>query len=239
MLTPNDIEKKEFNLSLRGYNTAEVDDFLGEICDSYAEICAEKEKLQAQVDNLSDAVEKYKAMESSLGDAMSVANKSVNEIQCDANHKADKIVENAQNTANSMLASVEQIITAESYRFETMKREIEMYKAKIIELLNSQLSVLKEYPTSEVFTAEKLKENVNSEQIWQRRRTDDKDSGLSKGDTILYQNDKKADKCDFNSTEDLSETVKYEKQSSGFIENDTDDLPCMKMDKDGNYIMTD
>lgn len=241
MLTPNDIEKKEFNLSLRGYNATEVDDFLAEICESYEEVYAEKEKLKAQVENLSEAVVKYKAMEDSLGEAMSVADKSANEIKCDANHKADKIIENAKSTADSMLASAEQIISAESYRFETMKREIEMYKAKIIELLNSQLSVLKEYPTSEVFTAEKLKENVNKEQMWQRKSTvDDKAPDLSKDDTILYRKDKTTDGGSFGDTADLGMTVKYEKHSDDETkESATEDLPCVKMDKDGNYIMTD
>lgn len=240
MLTPNDIEKKEFNLSLRGYNATEVDDFLAEICESYEEVYAEKEKLKEQVENLSEAVVKYKAMEDSLGDAMSVADKSANEIKCDANHKADKIIENAKSTADSMLASAEQIIAAESYRFETMKREIEMYKAKIIELLNSQLSVLKEYPTSEVFTAEKLKENVNKEQMWQRKpTTDNREQNTGEDDTILYRNDEK-DGNKIGDTADLGMTVKYEKNSDSEIkESATEDLPCMKMDKDGNYIMTD
>lgn len=148
MITPREIEEKGFRMSFRGYNTDDVDDFLQEICDSYAEIYESNRKLKEKTGRLSDAVGQYKSMEDTLSDALNVAGKSADEIEEDANGRAAQIVRNAELTAQSIIDGAEQKIAAEQYRYENIKREIEIYKTKIIELLNAQLCVLKGYPKS-------------------------------------------------------------------------------------------
>lgn len=148
MITPHEIEEKGFRMSFRGYNTDDVDDFLQEIIDSYTEIYESNRKLKDKTGRLSDAVGRYKSMEDTLSDALSVAGRSADEIEEDANDKAARIIKNAELTAQSIIAGAEQKIAEEQYRYENIKREIEIYKAKIIELLNAQLCVLKGYPKS-------------------------------------------------------------------------------------------
>ena len=148
MITPREIEEKGFRMSFRGYNTDDVDDFLQEICDSYTEIYESNRRLKEKTGRLSDAVGQYKSMEDTLSDALNVAGKSADEIEEDANGKAEQIIRNAELTAQSIIGGAEQKIAEEQYRYENIKREIEIYKAKIIELLNAQLCVLKGYPKS-------------------------------------------------------------------------------------------
>lgn len=148
MITPREIEEKGFRMSFRGYNTDDVDDFLQEICDSYTEIYESNRRLKEKTGRLSDAVGRYKSMEDTLSDALNVAGKSADEIEEGANGKAEQIIRNAELTAQSIIGGAEQKIAEEQYRYENIKREIEIYRAKIIELLNAQLCVLKGYPKS-------------------------------------------------------------------------------------------
>lgn len=148
MVTPRDIETKMFKVSFRGYNTTEVDEFLQEICDSYIDLYEENLELKKKAGLLSNAVGQYKSMEDTLQDALSVADKSADKIEKAAGSKAEEIIKNAELTAQSIIFGAEQKIADEEYRLEKIKRETEIYKAKIIDLLNAQLCVLKEYPQS-------------------------------------------------------------------------------------------
>ncbi len=62
--------------------------------------------------------------------------------------EASEIIKNAETMAESIIAGAEQKIAEEAYRLESIKREVEIYKSKIVELLNAQLSVIKGYPGS-------------------------------------------------------------------------------------------
>lgn len=148
MVTPQDIAEKGFRISFRGYNTEEVDDFLQEIYDSYIEIYEANQKLNETTGRLSDAVGQYKSMEDTLNDALNIAGRSADEIEESAHSKAAEIIKNAELAASSIIAGAEQKIAAEEYRLENIKREIETYKSKVLELLNAQLCVLNEYPES-------------------------------------------------------------------------------------------
>lgn len=166
MVTPQDIETKMFKVSFRGYNTMEVDEFLQEICDSYIELYEENKSLKKKAGLLSDAVGQYKSMEGTLQDALSVADKSADKIEKEAGSKAGEIIKNAELTAQSIIAGAEQKIADEEYRLERIKREIELYKAKVLELLNAQLGVLKEYPTSGGLNLDK---DIPAQQMWNKK----------------------------------------------------------------------
>ena len=232
MLTPHDIEGKAFTVSLRGYNSAEVDDFLQEIIDDFVDLTEENKKLKIQIKNLSEAVTEYKSMEDTLTGALKVADKSANEIKNGAAEKAKEVIDNAKSTASSMIAGAEQRLTAEAYRFETIKREVELYKTKIIELLNAQLNILKEYPISEALDISELKENAQKQRMWQRQNTS-------------FPNRNGSDNLsdEIENTADLGQTALYEgnteKTAAKSTKTGTANLPRVHMDENGNYIVSD
>ena len=261
MLTPQDIDSKAFSVSLRGYSTAEVDDFLQEIIDDFIVLTDENKRLSAQVENLSEAVSKYKAMEDTLNDALGVAGKSAEEIESGASEKADKVIKTAEATANSMISGAEQRIAAEAYRFEKIKREVEIYKTKVIELLNAQLGVLKDYPVPTELNIEDLKENAQRQQLWQRKTDgssaafsercegntqeetlpdeEQKEDLTAEADTIDEQTLTEVENDGFEDTTELdSNAVNQENKDCRFVEAKTSDLPCVSIDENGNYVVS-
>lgn len=163
MITPQDIAEKEFRMSFRGYNTEDVDNFLQEVYDCFDEIYNSNQDLKEKTGRLSDAVGQYKSMEDTLNNALNIAGKSADEIEDCANEKAAQIIRNAEITAQSIIAGAEQKIRAEEYRLENIKRETELYKEKIIQLLNAQLSLLDGYPMPSCSMS--VKENPVSESL--------------------------------------------------------------------------
>jgi cell division initiation protein len=72
MITPFDIEKKEFSKGVRGYNIEEVDDFLDEIADQVSELIREnfalKNELQAAQEAASQQVVVEKEAPAAIND---------------------------------------------------------------------------------------------------------------------------------------------------------------------------
>ncbi len=229
MLTPKDIETKIFKISFRGYDVSEVDDFLQEICDSYVEIYSENKKYQDGIKRLSDAVGQYKSMEETITDAVTVADKSASEIEIDAKQKAAAIIKNAEDTAKSIVAGAEQKIASEAYRLDTIKREIEIYKGKIIDLLNAQLSVLKEYPQSG--DCESSLGKTHEQQMWKKK---------SEKSFVKEDVEKSEDICENTMPiEAVSDTENADATAGKTAEKTTQELPRISVDDNGEYVVSD
>ena len=119
MITPQDIDNKEFKKSLWGYNVNQVEDFLDEIMLSYQMLHKENLAATERIAMLSEAVKQYKAMEDSLMER--------------------------EDDSEKMAEELKQL----EYQCEQMKKNIEVYRAKVVALLNAQLDIIKEYPEAE------------------------------------------------------------------------------------------
>ena len=59
MITPLDIQNKEFSRAVRGYNQEEVDLFLDEIMADYDKLISENQELKRQLEETKGKVESY------------------------------------------------------------------------------------------------------------------------------------------------------------------------------------
>ena len=79
MITPLEIENKEFSKAVRGYKAEEVDEFLDEIILDLQALLAEREQLKAQVEKLNQDLVQYKKSESSVINTLESAKKLMND----------------------------------------------------------------------------------------------------------------------------------------------------------------
>ena len=75
MLTPIDIQNREIKSKMGGYDKKDVDDFLEEIRGSYEELYKENQSLKEKISSLSEGIQYYKKMESTLQKALVLAEK--------------------------------------------------------------------------------------------------------------------------------------------------------------------
>ena len=95
MITPLDIENKEFQRGVRGYKEKEVDDFLDLIILDFEQLLQENKTLTAEVKNLEEDMTKYKASEKSVLETLETAKKLMNDISESAEKRADILLKNA------------------------------------------------------------------------------------------------------------------------------------------------
>ena len=102
MLTPMDIQNREFKKGFRGYNENEVDEFLDMIVADYERLLRENEKLKERAGNNEKELTHYKGLEQNLQDTLLVAQKTAEDVLNAARKNAKEIRENAANEAQTV-----------------------------------------------------------------------------------------------------------------------------------------
>ncbi len=149
MLTPIEIEKKTFRKTLRGYNADEVDSFMTELKDSYGRIYKEYLAAKDKITILTEAVRQYKSMEETLQNTLLVAQRAADDVKKNANDKASIIIREAEAQANEIINNASQDVTKVKYEYEELKRNVDVFRARIVALLTSQLDLIQDFSGGE------------------------------------------------------------------------------------------
>ena len=156
MITPLDIENKKFSKQMmNGYNVEDVDDFLDEIVVDYEKNYKELAEANSKIDKLSNELEQYKNLEKTLQNTLVMAQTTAEEVKNVAKQQAEQILNDARTKAEEVqregnesylkkLDEIEKQIAIKEKRFEEVKKQFDVYKAKMESLLISQEELIKE-----------------------------------------------------------------------------------------------
>ncbi len=144
MLTPLDIENKRFSKTLKGYNVDEVDDFLDQLTIDYEKLYKENSELKEQVEESKKDLEHYKNVERTLQNTLVMAQTTAEDIKTNAQERATQIIRDAQSEAKRATETISQEEFEIRKRTEELKRQFDVYKAKMEALLISQLELLQD-----------------------------------------------------------------------------------------------
>ncbi len=145
MLTPLDIENKKFSKQMvNGYNVDEVDDFLDELTSDYEKLYKETNESRAKLEELNNSLEKYRNIENTLQSTLMMAQTTAEEVKSVAQKEAEQIIKNAQTEARASVEELNSEVLAKKKELEEIKKQVDVYKAKMEALLISQLELLKD-----------------------------------------------------------------------------------------------
>lgn len=145
MITPLDIENKRFSKQMmNGYSVEEVDDFLDELTVDYAKNYKEVNELRTKVEELNNSLVQYKTIETTLQNTLVMAQTTAEEVKNVAKQKADQIVDEAKSTAQKRVDELNNEILLKQKELDDVKKQFDIYKAKMESLLISQLELLKD-----------------------------------------------------------------------------------------------
>ena len=145
MITPLDIENKRFSKQMvNGYSVEEVDDLLDELTADYSKNYKEVNELRAKVEELNNSLVQYKTIESTLQNTLVMAQSTAEEVKNVAKQKADQIVDEAKANAQKQVDELNNEIIMKQKELEDVKKQFDIYKAKMESLLISQLELLKD-----------------------------------------------------------------------------------------------
>ena len=145
LITPLDIENKKFSKQMmNGYNVEEVDDFLDELTLDYTKNYKEVNELRDKIEELNKSLEHYKTIEETLQNTLLMAQSTAEDVKKVARQQADQIINEAKGTAQKQASDLDNEIVAKKKELEDVKKQFDIYKAKMESLLISQLELLKD-----------------------------------------------------------------------------------------------
>ena len=145
MITPLDIDNKRFSKQMvNGYSVEEVDDFLDELTADYSKNYKEVNELRVKVEELNNSLVQYKTIESTLQNTLVMAQSTAEEVKNVAKQKADQIVDEAKVNAQKQVDELNNEIIMRQKELDDVKKQFDIYKAKMESLLISQLELLKD-----------------------------------------------------------------------------------------------
>lgn len=145
MITPLDIENKKFaKQMMNGYSVEEVDEFLDELTVEYSKVYKQVSELTSKVEDLSTNLEHYKTIESTLQNTLIMAQSTAEEVKSVARQQADQIIAEAKSNAQKAVDELNHEAIMKHKSLDEIRKQFDIYKAKMEALLISQLELLKD-----------------------------------------------------------------------------------------------
>ncbi|MBA7501270.1 MAG: DivIVA domain-containing protein [Clostridia bacterium] len=142
---PSQIEKKEFGLSLRGYNQKEVDQFLIEVGKSYRELIEERRVLLGELEKLKKERELHLSREKRIEEALISAQRSAELINESSQERAKLIVKEAEIKAKEVVKKDEEKLKRLDDEIEKLERQKRLFIAKLKSLIETHSELLNFY----------------------------------------------------------------------------------------------
>ena len=142
MLTPLEIQNKVFKKSTFGYAKDDVEEFFRLVYEEYDKLYTENIALRDKIGILADAVKQYKSMEDTLQNTLLVAQSTGEEVKKAAYEKSETITREAELKAAKIIDAAKREADEIVRQRDALSRELDLYKAKVTSLLQSQLNLL-------------------------------------------------------------------------------------------------
>ena len=88
MLTPLDLNNKNFSKGFRGYDTEEVDEFFAKVAKDFERLYQDNVELKDAVERVSAKLEYYQQMESTMQNTLVIAQETADEVTKNSEQKA-------------------------------------------------------------------------------------------------------------------------------------------------------
>lgn len=142
MITPADIEYKEFTRAVRGYKEEEVDAFLDLIIVDMEKLIKENKKLKEELEKAKGQVDKHINTETSVYETLEAAKSLMNDIGASAERRAEILLKNAELEASLITKEAKDSIGRLNEEGARLKGRVETLKNRYKRMLEDELERL-------------------------------------------------------------------------------------------------
>lgn len=145
MITPLDIQNKEFKKNLFGYKTKDVDKYLEYINKDYENLYRENVEFKDKISILTDQIRQYNNLEETLKDTLIIAQTTADEVTSSSRKKAELILEEAEMDARELINESKEQVKNIKKEYEYLKKEMFIFKSRYEAFMQAQLSTIKDF----------------------------------------------------------------------------------------------
>lgn len=142
MITPLDIENKQFKKSIRGYDAEEVDKFLDSINENYEELYRDNIEKKDKLSLLTDQIRQYDNLEETLKSTLVIAQSTADDVTNNARQKAELILQDAEQKSDDMIRKALEEVRKINVEYDKIKKDMYIFKMKYKSFLESQIVYL-------------------------------------------------------------------------------------------------
>lgn len=139
MITPVDIQEKQFARSIKGFKEDEVNEFLDQITLDLERIIEDNRQLRLENEQLKNEVSKFREAEHSVIDTLETAKALMGDISASAEKRAQVILRNAELEAETMVREASESVARMNDENAQIKSRLASFKKRYKELLESEL----------------------------------------------------------------------------------------------------
>lgn len=140
MITPLDIQNKEFGKGVRGYKEEEVDSFLDLVTVDLEKLIGENAMLKEEVKRLSMEVDKYQGSETTMVETLEAAKSLMREIAVSSEKRAEMLVKNAELDAQLITREAKESVERLTEESAALRHRFLEFKNNYKNLLESELA---------------------------------------------------------------------------------------------------
>ena len=142
MITPADIENKEFSRVKKGYSEEEVDEFLDLIIVDMEKLIRENHQLKNELSKAHTQVDKHMSTETSIYETLESARSLMNDIAASAERRAEILLKNAELEASLITREARESIAKYTEEGSKLKNRVDMLKERYRRMLEAEMERL-------------------------------------------------------------------------------------------------
>lgn len=142
VITPVELETRQFGKALRGYNIDEVDGFIQRMSRDYEALYQENQELKDQCDSVRQELRRYRNLEDSINETLLIAQKAAEDTRTNAFKEAELIIKEAKTKAEGMVAEVTGEVLRKQAEVQELYKQQEVFSAEFKLLLMTHLELL-------------------------------------------------------------------------------------------------
>lgn len=142
MITPSDIENKQFARAKKGYDPDEVDDFLDLVILDMEKLIRENKQLKEELSKAHVQVDKHMNTETTVYETLEAAKSLMNDIAASAERRAEILLKNAEMEASIITKDAKESISKLTEEGNRLRTKVEMLKGRYKNLLEAELERL-------------------------------------------------------------------------------------------------
>ena len=151
MLTIDEINNISFRKANRGggYHPDDVDSFIDDVVATFEQMKREKSDLIRKMDILANRIEKYRADEEIVRNALISSKRISDETIKDANEKAEGIIKDAEARAQLMVMDANKAVLAKKDEMLKLEKDAADLRDAVLAMYKKHIEVISELPTQQ------------------------------------------------------------------------------------------
>ena len=152
MITPSDIENKDFRRVKKGYDCDEVDEFLDLVIVDMEKLIKENSRLKDELSKVNTQVDKHMSSEGSVYETLAAAKQLMNDIAASAEKRAEILLKNAELEASLITREARENISRYTEEGNRLMGRVESLRDRYKDMLRDELARLDAAANNDFFS---------------------------------------------------------------------------------------